>query len=371
MARLLITGGLGAVGVNYALHAAKAGHEVILVDNRFRGLSNSLNEQWLWKQAGKDAKIMAITGDVANADDIDTAMSALLSDDPEDIRVLHAAAQASVDYSIKDPGLDFAYNVIGTFNLLEALRNRCPQAKMIHVTSNKIYDTTDWPVEIHGTHYSWVGRNVGPADVLSKFIDAKEPYGASKIAGLYYSRCYAAMYNMPIVIAVPSGMYGPRQFGRSGQGWMGWFTVACALGYALQIKGDGFQVRDMVHVNDVNTAMDILFAQATKTPGELFNIGGGPRNAISLIEALTEMSKHLGKMAKLEYVDWRPQDNKVYISNIEKMISLGWSPTISVQDGIKNMCEWVVSQKDDLESLYRVKTTYTLEDEPYWPEEAV
>ena len=267
-------------------------------------------------------------------------------------RVVHAAAQSSVNVSMENPEVDFSSNVIGTFTLLDELRHVAPKAKVLYLASNKVYDVTGWPVELDGSRYRWVGNRQGPSEQFPFYTDAKEPYGASKIAGLYYSRCYAAMYGMPIVIVVPSGMYGPRQFGQATQGWLGWFTIAVALGLPITICGDGFQVRDMLHVEDVCIAFDRLFEVADVYKGELFNLGGGTRNAVSLIEALELISDELEVKPKIMYTDWRPQDNKVYVSNIERLLGFQWYPRVSIQSGIKEMCTWVQFEEKMLRGLY-------------------
>ena len=111
----------------------------------------------------------------------------------------------------------------------------------------------------------------------------------------------------------------------------------------------------MLHVRDVCTAFDRLFKLADVYKGELFNLGGGVRNAVSLVEALGLIADELGVKPKIVYGDWRPQDNKVYVSNIERLLRFQWHPTVSIQDGIKNMCKWVQSEEAVLRELYTGK----------------
>ena len=345
--RVLITGGLGLVGSNYARHCLEQGHQVVVLDGYTRGRSCKYNEEWLRKY-GASQFLRIVRGNVALSEVVQSALKQFDGID----RVVHAAAQSSVNVSMEAPEVDFSSNVIGTFTLLDELRCTAPKAKVLYLASNKVYDVTGWPVELVGSRYRWVGNRQGPSEQFPFYTDAKEPYGASKIAGLYYSRCYAAMYDMPIVIVVPSGMYGPRQFGRSAQGWLGWFCIATLLGLPIEIKGDGFQVRDMLHVQDVCLAFDRLFEVADVYKGELFNLGGGVRNAVSLVEALGLIADTLGMKSKIVYGDWRPQDNKVYVSNIERMVGMQWHPTVSIQVGVKDMCTWVKSEEAVLRALY-------------------
>jgi len=313
-----------------------------------------LNEEWLREysyslcDSRKSGPLRIVFGNVALPEVVQEALNQFDGVD----HVVHAAAQSSVNLSMEFPEVDFASNVVGTFTLLEELRKSAPKAKVLYLASNKVYDVTGWPTELYGSRYRWVGNRQGPSEQFPFYTDAKEPYGASKIAGFYYSRCYAAMYDMPILIVVPSGMYGPQQYGKLAQGWLGWFIIATELQLPITICGDGFQVRDMLHVRDVCSAFDRLLEVASVYSGEVFNLGGGVRNSVSLVEALQHIERISGVTPKTIFGEWRPQDNKVYVSNIEKIIALQWHPTISIEDGIREMCSWVRSEKDVLQKLY-------------------
>lgn len=345
MGRVLITGGLGLVGCSYAAHCIKRGDDVFILDNYARGSSSELNAKWLLAMTPRP---VILKGSVSNYQDVLNILASAKWVDA----VVHAAAQSSVNVSMTNPSLDFQSNVIGTFNLLEGLRTECPQACMVFIASNKVYDTTAWPVERVGSRYQWIGKSVGPSDAFPFHTDAREPYGASKISGLYYSRCYATMYNMPIVCMVPSGMYGRRQYGKTEQGWMGHFAIATELGLPITIYGDGFQSRDMCYTDDVCSALDLLLYLAPGHKGEVFNLGGGPENAVSLVDALEIIWRKLGKSTILKYVDWRPMDNRVYTSNIDKLKSYGWVPQVTLDDGIGRLCKWVHEDREDLQTIY-------------------
>lgn len=345
--RTLITGGLGLVGVNYAAWRLSQGDKVVILDSFARGGSNFLNKEWL-RAKDVHGNLAVYSGDVADRDAVRLALDTFRGVDA----VVHCAAQSSVDKSMAAPTLDFRSNVMGTFTVLETLRTTYPEARFVFMASNKVFDVTPWLTQIRGTQWRFAGRAVGPGEDFPFHTDAREPYGASKICGMYYTRCYAAMYDMPTVVCVPSGMYGARQFGKEEQGWLGWFIIATALGLPITIKGDGFQVRDMLDVRDVNRALDLLIDQAPKNPGYVYNLGGGPRNAISLIEAIGKISDCLGTSPKLEYTDERPKDNRCYISNVGKLLSLGWYPEIGIDQGINDLCAWVRSERSDIEKLY-------------------
>jgi len=349
--KVLVTGGLGAIGVNYARHRLAQKDDVVVLDNQARGGSSRLNSEWLMRQAeelGVSARLAIIVGSVVDAGDIRSAATTFGGVD----LIVHAAAQSSVDRSMINPQLDFSSNVVGTFNVLEWVRQESPDTRVIFLASNKVYDVTEWPTELVRTRYRWVGRRVGPSEDRPFHTDAKEPYGASKICGLYYCRAYAALYGLPIVVCVPSGMYGPRQFGQTEQGWLGWFVIATYLRKTIMIHGDGFQVRDMCHVKDVCDALDLLAEVAPKYPGQVFNLGGGPANSVSLIEAIRMIEACFGIESVVVRDAWRAQDNKVYISNISRMVGLGWYPKVSLEAGIEDLCRWVKSAGSELRLVY-------------------
>ena len=347
--RTLVTGGLGLVGCSYAAHRLRLGDSVVVLDNGARGISNQLNLEWLRTiEADSPGKLVVVDGGVETWTGVLQALGTFGGIDA----VIHAAAQSSVDVSMEKPLLDFEWNVQGTVFLLEALRVQCPKARMVFLASNKVYRVSDWPVELVQKRYRWLGKRVGPEEKFPFSLDAEEPYGASKIAGLFYARCYASLYNMPIAVCIPSGMFGPRQFGKTEQGWLGWMAIATELGLPIEIRGDGFQARDMCYIDDVCSALDLLLELAERYPGEMWNLGGGPRNAISLMEAVKLIEENLGKKATVTYADWRRADNRCYVSNIEKLISCGWVPSVGVEEGIRRVCEWVRISRSDLEKVY-------------------
>lgn len=346
---ILITGGLGLVGANYANHCLSRGDRVIICDNNTRGESNVRNEMWLrGKHRDLDGRLQVFRTDIADRISLGSVFNGLSKLDA----IVHAAAQSSVDLSMLDPEKDFYTNVVGTFNLLDLTRLFAPDASFIFMASNKVYDVAKWPVEKYGETWKFLGRSSGPGEAVPYYTDAREPYGASKICGFYYTRCYATMYALNAVVTVPSGMTGPRQFGREEQGWLAWMAIATQLGLTFTIRGDGYQVRDMLHVDDVNSALDLLIEAAPRCRGEIFNLGGGPRNAISLVQAQAAIESNLKKSLHVRFEDWRPHDNKCYISNVGKLIDMGWYPKVDISEAIRDVCEWVKGEEQTLKELY-------------------
>jgi CDP-paratose 2-epimerase len=137
-----------------------------------------------------------------------------------------------------------------------------------------------------------------------------------------------------------SCIYGERQFGVEDQGWVAWFVIASMTGRPITIYGDGKQVRDVLYVKDLIGAFDRFLGSNIKHG--VYNMGGGPGNTLSLLELVDLIEKHIGRRPDLKYEDWRPADQKVYVSDIRKVSeSLGWKPTISPPDGVGRIIKWV------------------------------
>jgi CDP-paratose 2-epimerase len=137
-----------------------------------------------------------------------------------------------------------------------------------------------------------------------------------------------------------SCIYGPRQFGVEDQGWVAWFTIATVLEKPITIYGDGKQVRDVLYVDDLVKAYD-AFIQSD-IPCGVYNMGGGPGNTLSLIELISILEKLTGKRSEIKFADWRPSDQKVYVSDITKAKKeLDWIPIVSVPSGLEKMVKWM------------------------------
>jgi CDP-paratose 2-epimerase len=149
-----------------------------------------------------------------------------------------------------------------------------------------------------------------------------------------------------------SCIYGPRQFGNEDQGWVAHFALTGLNDGKLTIYGDGKQVRDLLYVDDLVDLMMHAISRIDRTAGEIYNVGGGPANTISIwVELQEPLSKLLGRTPKVTYDQFRPGDQRVYISDISRLSEhLGWSPKITVSDGLARMVqhwgpEWVATVK--------------------------
>ena len=329
----LITGGAGFIGSNYASRCLQRGESIKIFDNLSRA-GSILNLEWLENTHGKSS-FELIKGDVRDADAIKAAARGAN-------RILHLAAQVAVTTSVTDPQTDFAINALGTFNVLEAARNSGENPSLIFASTNKVYGGME-NVEVveKSSRYDYKDLPNGASE--DQPLDFHSPYGCSKGSGDQYVRDYHRIYGLPTLVFRQSCIYGRRQFGVEDQGWVAWFIIAAVLGKPITIYGNGKQVRDILFVDDLVDAYDAGFAHLPEIGGQIFNIGGGRKNTISIwTEFQPMLEKLLGRKIPTTTSDWRPGDQPVFISDIRKAQNmLNWSPKISAEKGIELLFNWV------------------------------
>ncbi len=334
----LITGGAGFIGSNYVSRLLERGEKVIVFDNLSRA-GAPRNLKWLNETFGTNA-FELVEGDVRNAPLLsETAKSA-------DV-IVHLAAQVAVTTSVTDPREDFEINAQGTFNVVEAARLSGRNPILIYASTNKVYGGMD-DVEVVEDATRWRYKDLPFGASESQPLDFHSPYGCSKGTGDQYVRDYARIYDLRTVVMRQSAIYGPRQFGVEDQGWMAWFIIAAVLGRPINIYGDGKQVRDMLYVSDLLDAYDAAIKNIDKVKGQVFNLGGGTENTISVWTEFGPMlEKLLGKPIPVGRGDWRPGDQKVFVADIRKAGQvLGWKPKYNVEKGVSQLFEWVSANKE-------------------------
>lgn len=332
--KTLITGGAGFIGTNTADRLLGDGHHVIIVDDLSRRGSED-NLKWLRERHG-DFPFHQV--DIRNFSSLCTAFK---EHAPLDT-VLHFAAQVAVTTSVEDPRTDFEINALGTLNVLEAVRESGGDPVVLYTSTNKVYGALPQIQVVEDElRYRYVDLAHGVSEQTP--LDLYSPYGCSKGAADQYVRDYQRMYAMRTIVFRNSCIYGPRQFGIEDQGWLAWFVIAAVKGSPITIFGNGKQVRDLLYIDDLVDAMLLAVERIETTQGQVYNIGGGPENSVSIwLEIEPILSELLGRGIPVTYADWRPGDQPIYVSDISKASEdFGWRPKTTVDDGLRRLFHWV------------------------------
>lgn len=333
----LITGGAGFIGSNYVQRLLERGEQVTIYDNLSRP-GAALNLKWL-SQGHSDGAFELIVGDVRDV--------ALLTATARSADVIvHLAGQVAVTTSVTHPREDFECNALGTFNVLEAARLSGRNPNILYASTNKVYGgMEEVRVLEKDTRYEYANYPLGMPESIN--LDFHSPYGCSKGTGDQYVRDYYRIYSLPTVVFRQSCIYGPRQFGIEDQGWLAWFIIAAITQRPITIYGNGKQVRDVLHVDDLLDIYDLAVAKIETTAGQVYNIGGGAQNTISVWKEFSpKLERLLGRQIPVSWSDWRPGDQPVYISDIRKAEKqLGWKPKINVDEGLQRLYQWVFENR--------------------------
>jgi CDP-paratose 2-epimerase len=335
--KLLITGGCGFLGSNLAAYGLQQGYEIVVFDNLHRHGSKE-NLHWLKGQGTFDF----ILGDIRNSEEVSSAVNSII---PE--AIFHLAGQTAMTISIADPRMDFETNALGTLNLLEAVRSKCPESAIIYSSTNKVYgDLKRYNYAETATRYECIDRPVGFDDDTP--LEFHTPYGCSKGAAEQYVLDYARMYGLKTVVFRHSSMYGGRQFSTCDQGWVGWFCQQAldvqrgVLKGEFTISGNGKQVRDLLYSNDVARLYYAALEQIDAVCGMAVNVGGGMANSLSLLELFQMLEAMLGIRLDYRAMPARKSDQLVFVAdNAKAGRLLGWKPCVSKEKGIMIRLVWL------------------------------
>ena len=337
-----ITGGAGFIGTNLSEHFLKKGEKVVILDN-FSRKGTKKNKEYLEKKFSKNLKIVKC--------DIRTDSKKMENVFSQAEAVYHLAAQVAVTTSIKNPRKDFEINALGTFNVLEATRKSKTNPVVIYASSNKVYGGME-DIKITERNGRYEYKNIPKGIKEDRLLDFHSPYGCSKGCADQYIRDYSRIYGLNSVVFRQSCIYGKRQFGIEDQGWITWLTIASILEKKITVYGNGKQIRDVLCADDLIKAFDLATKEIKKTKGKIFNIGGGPKNTMSLLELISFLEELTGKKIEYKFDDWRPGDQSVYVSNIQKAKEVfGWQPKISVKEGVKILFKWVKENQKEITAL--------------------
>lgn len=333
----LITGGCGFIGSNLADTLLKNGEQIVLLDNLSRTGSTE-NLKWLRSNHGKDW--VFVQADIRNTEEVNRVVKEF---HPK--TVAHLAGQVAMTTSLQNPRMDFEINGMGTLNVLEAVRLHSPKSIVLYSSTNKVYGSLE---ELNyaetETRYEIPDYPYGLDESLQ--LDGHSPYGCSKLTGDQYVRDYGRMFGLQTVVFRHSSMYGGRQFSTYDQGWIGWFCqkaldMKSPANPSFTISGNGKQVRDVLHAKDLIKVYTQAVKHISKTAGEIYNIGGGMGNSLSLLELFKMLEGLTSFSMKYTQLDWRAGDQKAFVADTRKAEKdFQWTPTIAKEQGIREMLNW-------------------------------
>lgn len=327
----LITGGAGFIGSNLADSLLADGGRVVILDNLSR---EGVRANVKWLQATHGSRLRVEIGDVTDAKTVDPLVRGAS-------QVFHLAAQVAVTTSLEDPAHDLQTNLMGTFNVLEAARAASTPPPVLFTSTNKVYGgLEEVGVTRAGDVYRYTDGRAGISEAAP--LDFHSPYGCSKGAADQYVRDYQRIFGVPTVVFRMSCIYGTRQFGTEDQGWVAHFARSLLGSNPITLYGDGCQVRDVLWIDDLVRAMRSAMGKIEKTAGEVFNMGGGQRNAVSVRQVIERLGEITGRRVQVKSAPWRPGDQRIYVSDTGKAETLlDWRPAVAWEDGLGRLVEWL------------------------------
>jgi CDP-paratose 2-epimerase len=322
--RYLVTGGLGVVGSRIAGQMLAAGHQVVIVD-----ACESRRNEWVWAQL-QPLKPEVYAQRLESSRMLTTIVQSCDA-------VIHCAASTGIPWSVENPDDDWRSNVDGMRALLDALR--VAPRPLVSLSSIKPYRVpTPGNFPFHGLDESAV-------------LDPDEPYAASKAAQSMLCVAYARSYGLPVVTFRCSNLYGPAPCHGPRHGWLTWFCISAAIGRPIEVQGTGEQSRDMLHADDVHSACRFALSKADELSGQVFNLGGGRRNEVSVNWAASWLAERTGvevRRAPARAMD----DAKVYVDHAAFTRATGWEPQVNVVEGMADVLRWAQANKAELAKLY-------------------
>lgn len=334
MAITFVTGGLGFIGSNLSDYLLSKTEDTVVIFDNFSRKNVIKNKEWLEQKYPNNPRLTIIKGDIRDFQTLKKSMA-------DATKIYHLAGQTAVTSSISDPKSDFETNAYGTINLLECARQLRTDPSLILTSTNKVYGNLEnYKVLEEKYRYDFDKMKQGISENAP--LDPYSPYGCSKFCADSYFKDYSRIYGLKTIIFRMSCIYGYHQFGTEDQGWVAHFIISSLLNKPLTIYGNGKQIRDILFIEDLINAFQLVMNKINQLKGQVYNIGGGSKNILSLLELLKLLEQLLNRKIEFKVEDWRLGDQKVYYSNIQKAKrDFNWDPLISKEDGIKKLIQWV------------------------------
>jgi CDP-paratose 2-epimerase len=340
--KVLVTGAGGLIGSEAVTYYGHQGHAVVGVDNNMRQTFFGTPGDVSWNIRRLEATVPRFRH--AAIDIRDRAALETLFTQRFDL-VVHCAAQPSHDKAKDIPLLDFEVNALGTINLLEMTRLHSPEAVFIHMSTNKVYGDAPNEVALVELPTRWDYARPEDQDGISETCRIDQTthslFGASKTAADIVAQEYGRYFGLKVGIFRGGCLTGPSHSGVELHGFLSYLVKVAIHGKPYTIFGyKGKQVRDNIHSVDVINLFD-AFARNPR-PGEVYNLGGGRANSVSMLEAIDMIEQIADKPIRHSYDDRnRVGDHICYISNLQKIKRdfPEWSVTISLPAMIEQMVE--------------------------------
>jgi CDP-paratose 2-epimerase len=332
--KVLVTGGCGFLGYHVCELFRTRVWEVVSLDNLTKfelartGYQTEAARDYNWNLLAElgvrllraDVRDLAAVLDAASGCDF----------------IAHTAAQPAVTISLEDPLLDLGTNVVGTVHVLEAARRHgIPVASCasVHVYGNWVNDA----LRESETRYERDPEAIAEdAPTMEGYLT---PLHASKASAEHYVRVYASAFGVRAASFRLTGIYGPRQLGGEDHGWVANFAIRNALGWPITIFGTGKQVRDILYASDAARVFLDFFEHGE---AGVYNVGGGPPHAISLLECIRMIDDITGRPSDVRFEESRFGDLRYFVCDIARARrALGWSPQVPPAEGVPELLRWI------------------------------
>jgi len=352
MNKLLVTGSSGLIGSEVVSYFCQAGWEVHGIDNNLRAdfFGPAGDTRWNQKRLQADyADFRHHELDIRDRQKVDAVIDQL-----RPTLVVHTAAQPSHDLAASRPFDDFDVNAVGTLNLLEATRRHARNAVFVQMSTNKVYGDRPNTIALKELPTRWDFDDPRFTNGIAEDFPIDQSkhslFGASKVAGDVMAQEYGKYFGMKTCCLRGGCLTGPNHSGVQLHGFLSYLVKCNVEGRLYKIFGyKGKQVRDNIHALDVARFIHAFYVNPRC--GEVYNIGGGRANSISILEAFDRAAALSGKKMHYEYVDQpRAGDHICYLSDLSKMRAHypGWSLTKSLDDVFSEIYQAQMARLDEL-----------------------